>query len=268
MRWSRGKTLAGLLVTGTLLAGVGLSASLSQGSATAPVQTPSAVVPAPSPQTSPQEPSTPIVPVPAISPPHGPPAFFVMIDPAHGGDDSGAVFSGNLAEKDVTLALARRLKLELQDRGIAARLLRDADVALSLDQRAENANEQHAGVYVALHAGMPGQGVRVYAPAFALPPASSGKFVLWDNAQADSLARSRELAQRITNDLIRKNLVAIKLATPLRPLNNVTAPAVAIELAPDPENIRDLMAQKLQTTVAAGIAAGIAQLRSQWEGQP
>lgn len=216
------------------------------------------------PQTLPTPTATP--PAPAVTQAHAPPAFFVMIDPAHGGDDRGAIFAGNLLEKDITLALARRLKTELQERGIFARLLRDADVNLSLEQRAENANEQHASVYVALHAGMPGQGVRVYAPALAsFAPPAAGKFALWNNAQADSLARSQELAQRITSELGKKDVNAIELATPLRPLNNVIAPAVAIELAPDPNNVEDIMGQKFQTTVAAAIAVGIGQLRPQWE---
>ena len=63
-------------------------------------------------------------------------------------------------------------------------------------------------------------------------------------------------------------MAATKSATPLRPLNNVSAPAVAVELAADPENIQEIMAQKFQTTVAAAIASGIAHLRPQWEGHP
>lgn len=192
-----------------------------------------------------------------------------MIDPGHGGDDQGATFGGKLVEKDITLALGRRLKSELHVRGIPARLLRDSDVTLSLEQRAENANEQHAAVYVSLHAGMPGQGVRVYAPALAssLPP-SSVKFLPWESAQANSLPRSRELARKIAGELDKRNLTTISLATPLRPLNNIVAPAVAVELAPDPDNMQDVVSQKFQITVAAGIAAAIAELRPQLEKQP
>src|SRR5258708_33386478 len=98
--------------------------------------------------------------------------FFVMIDPSHGGDDKGAVLNGKLAEKDVTLALAKVLRTELEDRGIPVRLLRETDIAMSLDRRAEITNEQQAGVYVALHA-TTGEGVRVYTSLIA-PPASAG----------------------------------------------------------------------------------------------
>ncbi len=55
-----------------------------------------------------------------------------MIDPSHGGNDKGANFSGKLMEKDITLRLARELRKELEERGIAARLLRESDIDLSL----------------------------------------------------------------------------------------------------------------------------------------
>ncbi len=268
MRWSKATAF---LAAGILLAAVGPSASQPQDSQPQPAQSPSAQ-PAASPTATPAQGATPAPsPVQQLPPPGSAQAhtFFVMIDPSHGGDDRGAAFPHNLAEKDVTLALARRLKSELQERGISARLLRDTDVTLSLEQRAETANEQHAAVYVALHAGMPGGGVRVYTPALAsLTPAVAGKFPLWENAQANSLPRSEELAQRITVEMGKRNVAAQELATPVRPLNNVVAPAVAIELAPDPDNIPEIMAQKFQTAVAASIASGIAQLRPQWEGQP
>ena len=100
-------------------------------------------------------------------------------------------------EKDITLTVAKRLRAELQDRGIAARLLRETDLSLSLEQRAQIANQQHAGMYIALHAGMPGPGVRVYAPALTVPaPASTGPFVPWERVQSNYLSRSQALGWR------------------------------------------------------------------------
>jgi len=196
------------------------------------------------------------------------PAFFVMIDPGHGGDDSGAALGEKLVEKDVTVALARKLKSELQERGIAAHLLRDGDVSISLEQRAETTNEQHAGIYIAIHAGLPGHGVRVYAPGFTSSvPSNSGKFMTWENAQANYLVRSRALAHEIAANLEKKNVQVSSLNTPLRPLNNINAPAVAVELALNPDNIPEVTSQKFQTTVAAGVAAGIVQLRAEQEGK-
>ncbi|MFI5105500.1 MAG: N-acetylmuramoyl-L-alanine amidase, partial [Terriglobales bacterium] len=86
------------------------------------------------------------------------PEFFVMIDAGHGGNDKGASFGGKLVEKDITLRLARELRKELEERGIASRLLRETDIDIALERRAEITNEQHAGIYVAIHAGRPGRG--------------------------------------------------------------------------------------------------------------
>ena len=196
-----------------------------------------------------------------------PPAipFFVIIDPAHGGTDQGALLSPKLPEKDVNLALARRLKSELHERGIQSRLLRDSDVTLSLDQRAESANEQHAAVYLSLHAGVPGEGVRVYAPALTTTETLSSRFVPWELAQANSLPRSQGLAQKIAIELNARDVRAVSLASPIRPLNNVIAPAVAVEVTPAPDDVSGLMAQKFQTTVVAAIASAIVQLRPELE---
>src|SRR5580692_8666548 len=62
--------------------------------------------------------------------------YFAVVDPSHGGDERGASLTDQLAEKDVTLAFARRLRQELEARGLATLLLRDSDITLTLDQRA------------------------------------------------------------------------------------------------------------------------------------
>src|SRR6476646_11868628 len=78
-----------------------------------------------------------ITPQPAVPTPQAPqnatpvpthaPALLIMIDPAHGGTDSGAALNAAFPEKDVTLVLARRLRRELLIRGIQSQLMRDAD---------------------------------------------------------------------------------------------------------------------------------------------
>jgi N-acetylmuramoyl-L-alanine amidase len=75
----------------------------------------------------------------------------VVLDAGHGGGDPG-VRAGGLAEKDLTLALARRLRDELGSRGLTHVLLtRDDDRTLSNDQRAEYANHARADLYLSLH---------------------------------------------------------------------------------------------------------------------
>lgn len=192
------------------------------------------------------------------------PEFFVMIDPSHGGSDRGATFGGKLVEKDITLHLARELRKELEERGISARLLRESDIDLSLDRRAEITNEQRASVYVALHAGRPGKGVRVYAPLLtdAQQQPLAGRFLPWENAQSGALGRSQNVARAVSEELKKKGLIVANLGVPLRPLNNIFTPAIAVELAPE-DDLQSLESQKRQTNVATAIALGIVQIRSQ-----
>ena len=190
--------------------------------------------------------------------------FFVMIDPSHGGYDKGATFGGKLMEKDITLRLAREVRKELEERGIAARLLRESDIDLSLDRRAEITNEQRASVYVALHAGRPGKRVRVYAPVLTdTQQPLAGRFLPWESAQSGALARSQNLAHAVSDELKKKGLTVANMGVPLRPLNNITAPAIAVELAPEEDDLQSLENQKRQNNVATAIALGIVQARSQ-----
>jgi N-acetylmuramoyl-L-alanine amidase len=223
----------------------------------------------------PQNPEASATPPPAQpSPPsaEGPkrtPEFLVMIDPSHGGNDKGASFGGKLVEKDITLRLARELRKELEERGIAVRLLRESDIDLSLDRRAEITNEQHAGIYVALHAGRPGRGVRVYAPLLAdTQQPLAGRFLPWESAQSGALSLSQTAARAVADELRKKGLTVANLGMPVRPLNNIATPAIAVELAPEEDDPQSLESQKRQNNVATAIALGIAQIRSQMEGRP
>lgn len=195
------------------------------------------------------------------------PEFFVMIDPSHGGEDRGAVFSSRIVEKDVTLALALELRRELQDRGIPARLLRDSDVSLSLERRAEVCNQQRPGLYIALHAGAPGTGVRIYAPLLTSSEMSVGSFLPWQSAQAPLLGRSEAMAKAVSQALQKKNIKAPYLQVFLRPLNNVIAPAIAVEIAVDRGDLRSLETGTLQDTVASAVASAIAQSRARAGGR-
>jgi N-acetylmuramoyl-L-alanine amidase len=186
-----------------------------------------------------------------------------MIDPSHGGDDKGAALGGKILEKDLTLELARELRKELEDRGIPARLLRESDATLSLERRAEIANEEHAAMYIALHAGPPGSGVRVYMPLLPSPPAPSGPFFRWESAQAAALDRSKAVAMAVAADLRKTGMPVSTLATPLRPLNNLVAPAIAVEWTPRIAGLRTGENQKTLNSLASAIAAGIAKARGQ-----
>lgn len=77
----------------------------------------------------------------------------VAIDPGHGGQDPGAIGRHGTKEKDVVLAIARRLaRLVDQEPGMRAYLTRDADVFVSLRQRIRRARENGADMFISIHA--------------------------------------------------------------------------------------------------------------------
>src|SRR5437867_5808185 len=77
----------------------------------------------------------------------------VVIDPGHGGMDTGAK-SAAIAEKDFTLALARKLRSALQTRlGTTVLLTRDSAGGLDNEARSAVANNNQANLFISLHAG-------------------------------------------------------------------------------------------------------------------
>jgi N-acetylmuramoyl-L-alanine amidase len=80
------------------------------------------------------------------------PVKTVILDPGHGGRDPGAIGVGGLREKDVTLRLARALRLRLEAEGFRVLLTRDADVTLGLEERTAAAEAEDGDIFVSLHA--------------------------------------------------------------------------------------------------------------------
>ncbi len=88
--------------------------------------------------------------LPAASPAEG--RLVVAIDPGHGGDKDGAVSDAGLKEKDVCLAVARKLAAKLEAEGHRVLLTRAKDVALPLEARIALANREGADLFVSIHA--------------------------------------------------------------------------------------------------------------------
>lgn len=77
----------------------------------------------------------------------------VMIDPGHGGEDPGALGPGRVKEKDVVLAIAKKLKAQIDaKKGFKAKLTRDRDYYIGLRKRTEIARKHNADLLVSVHA--------------------------------------------------------------------------------------------------------------------
>lgn len=74
----------------------------------------------------------------------------IVIDPGHGGKDSGALGSKS-QEKDIVLAVGKLLKKELEKEGFKVKMTRDKDVFIELGQRANLANQWDGDLFISLH---------------------------------------------------------------------------------------------------------------------
>ena len=103
-----------------------------------------------SPETNTDNPRTTSQPIPNSSVPRG--KVLVVIDPGHGGKDSGAPGLGGLLEKDEVLPIGRRIAAILEQNGVQAVLTRDADFFVELQGRVDIAERVNATVFVSVHA--------------------------------------------------------------------------------------------------------------------
>jgi N-acetylmuramoyl-L-alanine amidase len=198
--------------------------------------------------------------------PPSPEQYFVVVDASHGGDERGAALSDQLAEKDVTLAFGLRLRQQLQGHGITTLVLREGDAAMSLDQRANMTNAAHPAIYICLHAASQGTGVRLYAALLPVGNEGRGPFIDWNTAQSGFRAASQAAQSSLASELGKRQIAVRSLFAPLRPLNNITTAAVAIEIAPPAGKLTDLNSPAYQQLVAEGITAGIEAWRNQQAG--
>ncbi len=77
----------------------------------------------------------------------------IALDPGHGGEDPGATGRGGSKEKDVVLAIAKRLKAKIEQQpNMRVMLTRDADYFVPLNVRVQKARNVQADLFVSIHA--------------------------------------------------------------------------------------------------------------------
>ncbi len=241
-----------VLAFGMLLAFARIPAA--QGQAT-PVQVAAqAAIPLPAPTNSSP---APVVPAPQKS------LNIVVLDPAHGGADQGARGSTGITESDVTLGMARLLRISLEAQGLRVILTRQGNENPSFDERSKIANAQRGAIFLTLHVSSTGQPgtVRVYSEvAEGDATAARSGLISWDHAQAGYLDSSRQLAELLQVQMAQHlhGSPETPLTAPVRQLRTIAAPAVAIEISsvslPDRSQL-DQMAPALADAVARAVVA-------------
>ncbi len=106
--------------------------------------------------------------------------LIIAIDAGHGGEDPGARGRRGTREKNVTLAIARKLKAQIDDTpNMRALLIRDGDYFIPLGVRVVKARQAHADLFVSIH-----------ADAFVKPHArGSSVFALSERGATSTTAR-------------------------------------------------------------------------------
>ena len=190
----------------------------------------------------------------------------VVIDPGPGGDDVGAQSPTGVLEKEVTLAVARRLARILESRGRAVRLTRDGDQGRALTDRTALANRLDATVFISLHANASTVASVAGAETYYMSlDGADGRspldLILWDLAQAEVLNESSRLALSVQGRLnARLGLRdrGVKQA-PFVVLTGATMPAILVEVGflSNPTEAQQLTQPESQQQLAEAVAAGV-----------
>ena len=242
-------------------------------------------------------PATSATATPPSPPPPELPSFFgqaapaihtIAIDPGHGGDDAGVKATAGASEKDVTLAIARRVKGVIEARlGLRVLLTRDDDRNVAINERTAIANNNKADLFISLHANgsmrRSTSGASIFYAAFdrdAAQNATSGgadrvptfgggardiELVLWDLAQTRHLDRSAAFAELLERQLRDR----VPLATPavdraaLRVLESANMPAVLIEVGylTNPEQATLLTTDGFQNALVQSLFDAVVKFR-------
>ena len=210
----------------------------------------------------------------------------IVIDPGHGGDETGAHGAKGTLEKTITLSVARRLKAALETKlGARVLLTRDGDQTIGLDQRAALANNNKAELFLSLHVNASlrrtASGAEVFylsldradeearrvaeSEGVAMPVFGGGTreidVILWEMAQARHIEQSAGLARAIERSLrasVPMSPRAIQQA-PFRVLVGANMPAVLVEMGyiTNGEQEGQLGGESLQARLVAALADAI-----------
>jgi N-acetylmuramoyl-L-alanine amidase len=224
------------------------------------------------------------------------PAFTVVLDPGHGGEQEGAISPAGTKEKDLALDIARRIAARLKRDGAKVILTRSGDIGVPLANRAAIATAIRADLFVSVHLNsMPtaeqrrsSRGVETYflsadasdthASAVAArenadrlagepepDPADPVAAILDDLADAASLSGSSRLAYAVHERLVERLGVedrGVKQA-PFYVLAGARMPAVLLEVGfiSHEDEARRLATREYQDRIAEAVTEGIAAFR-------
>ena len=215
----------------------------------------------------------------------------IAVDAGHGGGDTGAKGADGTVEKDLTLAVARRLKSAIEARlGIRVLLTRDEDRDIPLDERTAIANNSKADLFISLHANASlrpaPSGASIYVASFnetaetrasltpeRVPTFGGGardiELVEWDLAQIRYLDQSTEMAHILGQQFDGRVPLDPRpfAAGPFRVLESANMPAVLIEMGylTNADQEKQLVGAEFQNTFVQATMDAIVKFREYLE---
>lgn len=185
----------------------------------------------------------------------------VVLDPAHGGTDTGARGTGGIRESELVLEITQQVRRALELQGFQVVQTRLGNENPSFNDRSAMANAQSGAVFVTLHiasTGLPST-ARVYVNS-DLPqgPDPSG-LIPWERAQAPFQGLSRKLGDMVQGNLAQrfKGSPPVAQIASVRQLRTTATPAIAVEISSvsvDDRAELDRMIPGLAEAIARGIA--------------
>lgn len=224
----------------------------------------------------------------------------IVIDPGHGGKDSGAIGPSGLKEKDVALEVALKLKnLIKKNLGIRVILTRTGDYIVPLEERTAIANNNKADIFISIHVGasinQKVKGFNTYSRGLKTndleeiedeliknqivdssklidTDSSDLKFILWSDVQTPFLYDSIRLAESIQNSYFETFGIKTGLARqiPLFILEGTRMPSLLTEIGfiTNPQEENQLQNNDFLEQVATALYKGILMYSNFYEIEP
>lgn len=231
----------------------------------------------------------------------------IVIDPGHGGTETGAIGPSGIQEKELTLQISRELANRLASRlGVRTVLTRGEDANVPHDTRTALANQNKADLFISVHLNSSiGSGAYGTETYFLSPQATDSRaassalaengesqantattdasgtdagaqqdleLILWDLAQSHHMAESQRFANLIQGELNRTLQLrdrGVKQA-PFRVLRGATMPAVLVELGfiSNPDEEKKLQDPAYRGQLVDALTLAVARYKAQVENRP
>jgi N-acetylmuramoyl-L-alanine amidase len=187
----------------------------------------------------------------------------IVLDPAHGGIDTGARGAPGIEEKNIVLLFARIARMELEREGFRVVMTRNDDSDPSYDDRDAVANAHRDVIYISLHVSSTGPfgTARAYSYQFPAPASSAASGPpAWEEAQRPHTDASHRLADFVQGQLAQRFAGSPKLSVTaaVRELRSAACPAVAVEISSvsvNDANLLAALAAPLATSIGRGLTA-------------